>query len=261
MRGVREHVTVASPSVHGASAGGARRALAGSALALAASVLAASCGGGHGHASTPTTVDPGPSPRALLDRTARVLDATRAVHFELLSSGLPPKTTVMVSGHGDLARPADVAGSLLVGASGATATIKVIAANGKFYVELPLTPRYTTAKPATYGLGNPAVLLSRTRGLTSLLAHLLVPAIHGSLHVDGEQLELIAGTVPGTQVPFLTDRDRNQPVTVTAEIATRSWQLRRVVLSGPFAKPRTTTTYTIELTDYGEHVRVAPPPA
>lgn len=274
----RDPVTVASGAVNGASAavtaparsargrrrgqagraGRVRQALAGSVLTLAAPLLAAACGV-TGHDSAPTTI-PLPSAKSLLERSVRVLDATRSVHFQLLSTGLPPKTTALASGRGDLVRPADAAGSLLVSASGPNATIKVVAADGKFYVELPFNARYAVAKPETYGLGNPASLLSRTAGLSSLLAHLVDPTRHGSVRLDGELLDVATGTLPGAQVPFLTDRDRSQPVAVTADIATRSWQVRRLELSGPFVKPGTVTTYTIELTDYGEHVRISAPP-
>lgn len=229
-------------------------------LALAGLLGLAGCGAQASFA--PTTHRPSLLPAAALLRGSRArLGATPAVHFQLQSAGVPKGVTALVSGRGDLVRPAYVRGSMLVSSSGASATIKVLSVDGRFYVELPFTSRYTTADPVTYGLGDPAQLLDRTRGLGALLSAVRQPTLQHPVHLGGQLLDVVTGTVPGRRVPLLHDRDRSAPVTVTADIGPHTFQLRRLALRGPFAEAGRTTTYVLWFSAYGERVRVSTPPA
>jgi lipoprotein LprG len=188
-----------------------------------------------------------------------VVDSATAVHFTLSSSGVASGATALVSGSGDLVRPDKLVGSLLVSEDGVSATVKVVELGGRFYVQLPFTAHYSRTNPHTYGLGDPAQLLSPTVGVSSLLTAMRAPKLEGSIRIDGELLDVIAGTVPGTKVPVLSDLDPSQAVTITADIAPGSYQLRRVELTGPFTKARSITTYDVTITDYDEHVTVRAP--
>lgn len=221
---------------------------------LVGAVALAGCGGTH-HSSAPPL-----SASALLTRARTVLDATPAVHFALTSSGVSKSKTQLVSGTGDLARPDELRGTFTVSESGLDASVKVISTKGTFYVDLPFAPNYTKANPAAYGLGNPAELLSTTKGVSALLSDAARNAHRdSSRRVDGELLDVVSGTVPGADVPVLPDADRAKPVALTASIDPTDDQLREVTLAGPFTSVDGTTTYTVTLTDYGEHVTIAAP--
>ena len=248
-------------------AGSARAAAFAAGVVVAAAILA-SCGGsshpsGAGPAAAaskaaPTTI-PKLTPSELLQRSRLVVDRTPAVHFQLSSAGVAPNATALLGGSGDLVRPDELRGSLLVAESGLSATVKVISVGGAFYVQLPFASKYSRTNPAAYGLGDPAQLLSPTRGVSSLLSAMRAPTSKGSIRLGGELLDVVAGTVPGAKVPVLPDLARAEPVTVTADIAPGSYQLRRVQLAGPFTKATTTTTYDVTITGYGERVTVRAP--
>jgi lipoprotein LprG len=252
------------------SAGGLGRRIA---FLAAGAVALAACGGSshHPQAAKPTTttsssIAPSTTPAhtaltalELLSRSRAVLDKTPAVHFKLTSAGIAPGTTALLSGSGDLVRPDELSGALLVTDSGVSATIKVIAVSGKFYALLPFTSHYEATNPASYGLGDPAQLLSPTDGVSSLLTAMRHPRLDSSIRLDGELLDVVSGTVAGSQVPVLSDLDKAKPVNITADISPTSFQLRRVQMAGPFTKATTTTTYDVTLTAYGEHVTITAP--
>jgi lipoprotein LprG len=240
---------------------------------VSASVIAlAACGGSSHHpqatkptSSTPTSVAASPTSAAtltapeLLTRSRAVLDKTPAVHFKLASSGIASGATALLSGNGDLVRPDELSGALLVTDSGVSVTIKVIALGGKFYALLPFAAHYQATNPKSYGLGNPAQLLSPTDGVSSLLTNMRNPRLDPSIRLDGELVDVVSGTVAGSKVPVLNDLDKAKPVSITADISPTSLQLRRVQMAGPFSKATTTTTYDVTLTAYGEHVTIRAP--
>jgi lipoprotein LprG len=195
----------------------------------------------------------------ILRRSRAAVDATSAVRFELSSSGVASGVTALIGGRGDLVRPDEMQGSMLVSDDGVSVTIKVVAAGGKFYALLPFTSKYAATNPASYGLGNPADLLSPTNGVSSLLTSMHAPKLGARARIDGELLDVISGTVPGREVPVLSDLDKAEPVSITAYISSSSFQLRRVQLAGPFTKAGVTTTYDVTITDYGEHVTLSAP--
>jgi hypothetical protein len=238
------------------------------ALTALATLLLAACGHHHqaigptkGTLTPPTTPAAPKTPTAaeLLSRSRTVLDKTPAVHFKLASSGVASGATALLGGSGDLVRPNELSGALLVTDSGVSVTIKVIAVGGKFYALLPFASHYQATNPASYGLGDPAELLSPTNGVSSLLTTMHDPKLHSSIRLDGELLDVVSGTVAGNKVPVLSDLDKAKPVNVTADISPADYQLRRVQLTGPFTKATAATTYDVTLTDYGEHVTIRAP--
>jgi hypothetical protein len=221
----------------------------------AAGILLAACGS---HPKSTATIHVGVT--QILRKSRAAVDATPAVHFALASSGIASGTTALVSGSGDLKRPDELQGSMLVAEDGISATIKVVATGGRFYALLPFASKYAVANPASYGLGNPAQLLSPTDGVSSLLTSMQSPKLGASQRIDGELLDVVTGTVPGRDVPVITDLDKAEPVTITAYVSPSTYQLRRVQLAGPFTKAGVVTTYDVTLTHYGESVTISTPP-
>lgn len=220
-------------------------------LCAAACVAVAGCGG--------STASPASSnPRTLLSDAKAVLDRSPSVHFVLTSAGATGSGTIITGGSGDIARPDTMQGQFTVEQSGFSASIGILAKGAQFYAKLPFSSRYTATNPATYGVGNPAQLISPTSGLSSLLLVISQPRLGPTTRIGSEVVDQVEGTVPGSAVPVLPDANRSVPVAVTAAIVPSSHQLRRITLQGPFTSAAQ-STYTVVLSNYGEAVHVTLP--
>lgn len=220
------------------------------ACGVCASLLLAACGG-SGTSS---------SPQALLQAAKSTLDSTPGVHFVLQSSNAASAGTVIKGGQGDLARPDRLTGSLDVIVNGLGATVKVVAVGNDVVAQLPFSTGYSKIDPATFGLGNPADLLSAQHGLSSMLTAGTSPQNVGTERIGGELLEEIKTSIPGSAVPLLPNEDPSRPVTMVAAIDPSSHQLRQVSLTGPFVSKTSDSTFTVTLTSYGEHPQINLPP-
>jgi hypothetical protein len=218
------------------------------ALAAAALLGLAGCGGTSGAASDPTT---------LLQQAKATVDGAGALHFTLTTSG-DHGSTAITGGEGDLGHPDKLRGTFTVSVAGIPASVKVAAGGGTFLAQLPFSSSYTPTDPSSFGIANPAKLISPTGGLSSILIDIQHPRSTGRTRVDGEVLDTVTGTVPGTDLSALPDDDASQPVQATAEIDPSDHQLRRIALTGPIGTTGR-ATYTVTLTDYGEHVDLSLP--
>jgi lipoprotein LprG len=203
---------------------------------------------------------PGASPQTLLQQSKQVLDSTPGVHFTLDSSNVGTKGTVIKGGQGDLVHPDRLQGSLDLLVKGFPATVKVVAVGSTVEAQLPFSTTYSKIDPSTFGLGNPADLLSSQRGLSSLLTAGTNPQMAGTERIGGELLQKVKTTVPGTAVPLLPDQNPNQPVALVAAINPSNHQLRQVTLTGPFTSATTNSTYIVTLTNYGQQPQINLPP-
>ncbi|MGH9062208.1 MAG: LppX_LprAFG lipoprotein, partial [Acidimicrobiales bacterium] len=201
-----------------------RGAIAGTVLAMGLATSVTACGG------STSTIDP----RALLAQAKQKVDRSSAVHFDLTSRGVTGNGTVITGGNGDIVRPDQIQGTFQLTVGGFTVSVKVVAAHGKFFAQAPFQTGYTATDPATYGVGNPALLIDPNTGLSSLLPAIDNPRAQGQTRVGGELLDQVGGTVPGTKIPVLPDAQPSQPVDVTALVDPSNHELRRIVLTGPF---------------------------
>jgi lipoprotein LprG len=200
------------------------------------------------------------NPAQLLAAARRVIDAARSVHFELQSSGVASSGTQLVSGSGSLVRPDELSGTFTVTQSGVPVAVQVVAVGSAFYVQLPLAHGYTRVSPNELGFGDPAALINPTTGVASLLVE-MAPAARtvGQRRIGGELVDVVSGSVPGDKVSVLPDADPARPIRLTVSVDPSTDQVRQVVLVGPFTSATATTTYTVTLTRYGEHVTVKAP--
>ena len=60
---------------------------------------------------------------------------------------------------------------------------------------------------------------------------------------------------------ILTSQDPSKPVAATFSVATKSGELRRAVLTGPFFSATQNATFTVDLSKFGAHVTITTPPA
>lgn len=227
-----------------------RAALALLALLLALPVLAA-CSGGGSSESAPD----------LLARAKKTLDAAQSLHFALSSSGAPSTGTVLTGGDGDIARPSSFQGTLKVQVSGNAVGLKVVSVNGKVYAQLPFAANYSLIDPKTFGFGDPGALLDPRTGISQLLTKAQNPKLGDEKRVGGEVVREVTADLPGQLVAdLLTSKDPSKPVHAQFSIATGSGQLRRAALTGPFFTAGADGTYTLDLSDFGEHVSITAPP-
>ncbi len=222
-----------------------RRGLGAGCVALA--LVLAACGG---------TGTPSVSAPKLLSGAEAALNATNSVHFVITSTN-SGGGSVITGGNGYLVRPAGITGSFDVSLSGLPVTLKVLGQGSKFYVQL--FGRYVQTDPAKYDIANPAQFLSRTDGLSQILGVAEGAKVTGTTRLSGELLDQVNATVPGNDIPVISDLAPAKPVQMTADIDPGSHQLRQVTLTGPFVVASSDATYVVTLTDYGKSVRVTLP--
>lgn len=220
-------------------------------------VTAAAGLGACGSSSAPKLTAP-----QLLARAKSTLDAASAVKFQLSSVGVTGSSLELVGGSGDIVRnPVSIQGTFTLSEDGIQVSAKVVSVGSTFEAQLPFHTGYEKTSPASFGLTNPAQLLNAQTGLTSLLTLAEDPTLGASTRVNGELLDSVSFTVPGNSVPVIPDEAPSKPVSLTVGIDSSSYQLRTVTLTGAFTSATSTSTYTVTLTDYNEHVTITLPPA
>ncbi len=215
--------------------------------------MAAGCGG----SSSASKVNP----EVLLQQAKAKLDATSSAHFTLTSQGVSGGGTNLTGGEGDLARPDQLRGSFTVTIDGFSAKVSVVSKGGVFMAQLPFQNHYTKTNPANFGLTDPSVLLDPGHGLSNLLTAGSDPRYTGQERINGELLDEIASTVPGTAIPVLPDAKPSETVMLVAAINPSSHETRQISLTGPFTTASSQSTYIVTLTAYNEPVTVTLPPA
>jgi len=202
-----------------------------------------------------------PDPTTLLRKAKATVDRTQSLHFHLTSASVQGTGPLISGGDGNAKRPDGFEGSLDVGFSGLQLRIQVVSTGGVFYAMLPASSVFTRADPSQYGFGDPGTLLDPNKGLSSLLLLCKSPATGDSDRYNGEELDEVSCSLPGAAVArLLTSADPAQPVAATFGIDPSSYQMRRVVLTGPFFSKSAPSTFTVILDNYGENVTVTAPP-
>jgi hypothetical protein len=228
-----------------------RRALGLLALVVLAGPALASCGGDSAKESAPD----------LLAKAKTTLDAADSAHFVLESKGAPKSGTVLTGGEGDIARPASFDGTLKVQALGSALDLKVISVDGTVYAQLPFTTSYSVVDPAQFGFGDPGALLDPDTGISQLLAKAKAAKLGDEKRVDGEVVREVTADLPGDLVEqILTSQDPSTPVKARFSIATKTGELRRAELTGPFYVAGKDATFTLQLSDFGADVHITAPP-
>ncbi len=222
------------------------------ALALLAGPLLTGCGGDSTSESAPE----------LLAHAKRTLDAADSAHFVLDSEGAPDTGTVLTGGEGDIARPSSFEGTLKVNALGSTLDLKVVSVDGTVYAQLPFTTSYSVVDPAQFGFGDPGALLDPDTGISQLLAKAESAKLGEEKRVGGDVVREVTAQIPGDLVErILTSQDPSTPVQARFSIATKTGELRRAELTGPFYAADQNATFTLQLSDFGADVQITAPPA
>lgn len=219
-------------------------------LAAAAPVLLAAC-------SSPAPVQ---SATALLAQARRVVDTTHSARVTLSSQGAAGASPTVVGAEGDLLRPDSFRGQLTVVQGGLTVNVKVVAVGGVVYVEAPFSSTYTRVDPAAYGFSDPSRILSPDEGVSKLLTASTSAHLGGQDRFQGQILDEVDASLPGSAVSgTLPDAAPTRPVAAVFGIDPSDHQVRRVVLTGPFYRAATNSTFNVVIDHYGEAVSIVAP--
>lgn len=228
--------------------------------ALAACVVLAACDGDE-EESAQTSVPPPPTAADRLAQAHDVLVEAGSLHLEMTGTDLPEdQNTYIISAVGDgTMEPAAFDGTITARLAGVQADVPTVAVDGELYVRLPYVPRHMRSDPEQLGVPDPATLFHPEDGLVGLLDETQDPEFGDRARAGAEIVQEVEGTLPGEVVTALLHAgDASSDFDVTYGLVEDDWQVRSVVITGPFYPPAT-STYTVTLTAYGEPVTVTRP--
>jgi len=213
---------------------------------LAAGLLLTGCSAGD---TTKQSADP----KQALASAKRQLDTTSGVRIGLHADRLPTGVNGLRDATGVGIHPPAFQGSIKVAVGGVDADAAVVATGGKVYAKLPFTSRYTPINPADYGAPDPARLLARRGGLSSMLTSAR-DVKRASQVRDGKRvLTRYTATVPGTTISSIIPSARSTASFAAAFTLDDRDRLAKAVLSGPFYPKAKDVTYAVTFGDYGLH--------
>jgi lipoprotein LprG len=213
-------------------------------LALALGLALAGCGGGADGTG-------GRTPGQRLATAKAALDDTPGVRVALATDELPRGVSGLLDADGVGTHDPAFAGTIKVSAGGITADAEVVAVDGVVHAKLPFTTSFVEIDPADYGAPDPAALMSRTGGLSSLLTAAQDVEEGDQVRNGDAVLSRLTGTVPGTAVATLIPSASPEADFAADFTLDSSDRATRIVLSGPFYPDAPDVTYTVELLEYG----------
>lgn len=222
-------------------------------LAALTALTLTGCGGG----SNPQTKR---TPAQEMAAVKAKLDKTSGVHFSLTGKGVPTSGTRVFGAQGDLTRAPAFEGTITVHVLGITTDVPVRSVGGTVWAQIPLTTGWSKIDPATYGVPDPAELLSPTGGLSSMLTQ--TKGLERGKSVRGgagnkQILTTYTGTLSGELArALLTSVQGDLAATYTV---TDTDELSSAVLTGDFYGDGRTETYTVTVSDYGLHKTITKP--
>jgi len=201
------------------------------------------------------------SPEDTLAAAKTNLDETSGVRIGLTTKKLPAGVSGLLAADGVATHAPAFQGAIKVAASGVTADASVVAVNGVVHAKLPFTSRFVQINPADYGAPDPANLMNRKGGLSSLLTAARDVKEGDKVRQGKVVLSSYTATVPGWAVAAIipsatAGADFDAEFTVNDQD-----QLAKTVLTGPFYPGAGDVTYTITFDDYGIKRKITAPPS
>ncbi len=217
---------------------------------VALTIALTGCRGG----SDPTPSDLSPEER--LAEAERNLDAADFISFTLKATSLPDGLEGLLSAKGTGTHAPAFTGEVQV-QSNVDLTAPLIAVGGTVYAKLPFVG-WSVLDPAAFGAPDPADLLARAGGISSLLAA-TTDLREGDSERTGEQvLTAIDGTLPGTAMQSVFPSAGSEDFTVNYTL-TDDNNLSGVQVTGPFYPDAADVTYRIDLDVDADSVDIQAP--
>jgi lipoprotein LprG len=202
---------------------------------------------------------PAVSPATHLARAKAALDATSGVRIGLSTPKLPSGVSGLLGATGIGTHAPAFDGSIKVSATGVTADAAVVAVGGTVYAKLPFTTTFVKIDPADYSAPDPASLLAKDGGLSSLLTA-ATGVKKGKQERSGKVvLTGFTATVPGKAVARVIPSASPGAAFAARFTLTSGDRLSQAVLTGPFYPRADDVTYTISFDDYGTKKNITAP--
>lgn len=199
------------------------------------------------------------TPTERLAAAKKQLDDTSGVRIGLSTPELPAGVSGLISARGTGTHAPAFDGTIKVAATGVTADAAVVAVDGVVYAKLPFTSKYAEIDPADYGAPDPAVLLAKDEGLSSLLTT-ATGVKQGKQVRDGSKvLTRFDGTLPGSAVKRVIPSASTSATFDATFTLSDDDQLSEAVLAGPFYASGGDVTYTITFDQYGTRTEITKP--
>jgi lipoprotein LprG len=213
----------------------------------ALAIVLTACGGSSNH-----------QPAAERLKAARAfLDNSPAINFTLSTPSVPNGVTAVLSATGVGTHQPGFQGTIKVVFSGLPTNVPVVAVNGKVWAQV-LGP-WQVINPAQYGAPDPAALMSKTTGVSSLLTS-ATGLDNGSQTRDGSTIVTtykgtVAGSVVGNFIPVANSRT-NFSVSFSL---TDDNHLTAASITGPFFAHASNVTYNVTMSACTDCKPVTPP--
>lgn len=228
-----------------------RRALLTLALVPVTTLVLAGCGGSSGDQASPTDA---------LAAAKKTMDAASSWHLTLSTSSTPPDGNGVLKADGvGTHEPQAWQGSVNAQIKHLTATIPVVAVDGKVYAKLPFTLKYTTIDPGEYNAPDPADFMDPDTGLSALLTE-IKGAKDGGSHRDGKQIvTAYTGSLAGDDVKRIIPSASASGTFATTVSVNKDHEVTSVSVTGPFFSGDDSVTYDLIVDDYGQDVKISAP--
>lgn len=207
--------------------------------------------------------DPSQAPPTAQDRLEEAREAlasTPSVQLLLEGTDIPRSEGAVVRAEGvGTTDPPAFDGVIKASISGIQADVDTVAIGPDLWVKMPFTPSHIKTTAATMGVPDPARLFDPNEGVVALLSQTEGAEFGDQSRHRQEILQQVTGTLPGAAVTdLLVVGDAEADYQVTYGLVEEGWELRTVVLTGPFFPPEE-STYTLTLDGYGETVEITAP--
>lgn len=196
-------------------------------------------------------------PAERLKAAKAFLDNSQAITFNLSTPSVPSGATAVLAATGYGTHQPGFKGSIKVVFAGLPTNVPVVAVDGKVWAQV-LGP-WQVIDPAQYGAPNPASLMSKTNGLSSLLTS-ATGIDGGSQTREGNKIvTTYRGSVPGSVVArFIPVANAKVAFPVSFSL-TDDNHLTAATITGPFFAHAANVTYTVTMATCADCKPVTPP--
>lgn len=192
------------------------------------------------------------SPEEMLSLSQKTLAAAKTVEMTLQTDNLPKSVNGLVKAAGMATKAPAFNGDITVSINSLSVKVPVTAVDGKVWATLPGATEWSTIDPAEYGAPDPATLISENAGFGGLLGDVTGLEQGKDQLVDGVQLAVYTGEVPGAAMKdVMSSSDASKPFQGTFSID-KDGELRKMALTGVFYAGNPSLTYTLSFLDYSD---------
>lgn len=223
---------------------------------LVVAALLIGCGGNGGKTSGLDTT-------SIIESTAKRLDATRSVHFDMAIEGAAfidtARTTQLRSANGDIVPPDQMQTKIKVAVATLNLDLSLVSIGADRYMTDPVTGRWGPAQPGfDY---SPTILFDKQQGLSSVLGKLKEVEQLAAEQVNGVESYRLRGKADRAIVePLTSGAIDGDPIAVEFWVAKGNFNLQKLVLTEPKTPDKAQpAVWTLTFSKFDEPVTIARP--